>query len=56
VREASGKGRIISESSRIGRHGGKVVRIFLNGFIIEHKMKDALGREFVQKREYKIQK
>ncbi len=56
VREASGKGHIISEGTRLGRHGGTVVSIFLNGFVIEHKMVDERGKESIQRREYKIYK
>ena len=56
VREASGKGHIISEGTHIGRHGGKVSGIFNNRIIIEQKMVDSQGKAFVKRRELKIHK
>jgi Tfp pilus assembly protein PilP len=56
VREASGKGHIITEGTPIGRHGGKVAGIFSNYVVIEQKMVDFQGKELVEKREFKIHK
>ena len=56
IREASGKGHIISEGTPIGRHGGKVAGIFSNYVVIEQKVVDFQGKELFKKREFKIHK
>jgi type IV pilus assembly protein PilP len=56
VREASGKGFIISEGSGIGRYGGIVAGILNDRIIHEQKMLDYRGKELVEKREFKINK
>ena len=54
VREASGRGYIIVQGTRIGTHGGRVADVFVDRIIIKEKMKDVVGRIFFQKTEMKL--
>lgn len=54
VREASGRGHIIVQGTRIGTHGGRVAEVLNDKIIIREKMKDVLGRIFFQNTELKL--
>jgi type IV pilus assembly protein PilP len=54
VREASGRGYIIVQGTRIGTHGGRVAEVLKDRIIIKEKMKDVLGRIFFQNTEMKL--
>lgn len=54
VREASGRGYIIVQGTRIGIHGGRVAEVLKDRIIIKEKMKDVLGRIFFQNTEMKL--
>lgn len=56
VQEASGRGHVISEGTRIGTHGGRVASIRMDMVIVEEKMKDVAGRFFFHKTEFKLNK
>ena len=54
VREASGRGHIIVQGSRIGTHGGRVAEVLSDRIIIKERMKDVVGRIFFQDTEMKL--
>lgn len=56
VREASGKGHIIVQGTRIGTHGGRVVEVLNDRIIIKEKMQDVIGRIFFKNTEMKLNK
>jgi type IV pilus assembly protein PilP len=56
VREASGRGHIIVQGTRIGIHGGRVAEVLSDKIIIREKMKDVLGKIFLQNTEMKLHK
>jgi type IV pilus assembly protein PilP len=56
VREASGRGHVISEGSPIGTHRGRVAGVLKDKVIVKEKMKDLRGRLFFKETELKLNK
>lgn len=56
VREASGRGYVISKGTPIGTHGGRVAGVLQNKVIVKERMKDVSGRLFLQETELKLNK
>ena len=56
VREASGRGHVISEGTYIGTHRGRVADVLKDKVIVKEKMIDLKGRFFFQKTELKLNK
>ena len=56
VKEASGRGHVISAGSRIGIHGGRVAQVLKDRVIIKEEMIDLAGRRFFQHTEIKLNK
>jgi Tfp pilus assembly protein PilP len=56
VREASGRGHVVSKGTPIGIHRGSVADILKDRVIIKEKMKDLMGRFFFQETELKLNK
>ena len=56
VREASGRGHVISTGTPIGTHGGRVASVLKDKVIVKEKMKDPKGRIFFQETELKLNK
>ena len=54
VKEASGRGHVISTGSRIGIHGGRVAQVFKDRVIVIEEMIDVAGRLFFQHTEIKL--
>ncbi len=54
VKEASGKGYVISIGTRIGLHGGRVAQVFADKVIVKEKMKDMTGKLFYQETDLKL--
>ena len=54
VREASGRGYIIVNNMRIGRHRGRVVAILKDRVVVEEKMKDVYGEIHFQKTQLRL--
>jgi type IV pilus assembly protein PilP len=56
VREASGRGHIISEGTPIGTHRGRVDGVLKDRIIVKEKMKDLRGKFFFKETELKLNK
>jgi type IV pilus assembly protein PilP len=56
VREASGRGHVISEGTPIGIHRGRVAGVLQDKVIVKEKMKDLRGRFFFKETELKLNK
>jgi type IV pilus assembly protein PilP len=56
VREASGRGHVISEGTPIGLHRGLVTGVLKNRVIVKEKMKNRRGRFFFKETELKLNK
>ncbi len=56
VREACGRGHVISEGAPIGIHRGRVAAVLKDKVIVKEKMKDLRGRLFFQRTELKLNK
>jgi type IV pilus assembly protein PilP len=54
VREASGRGYIIVQGTRIGTHGGRVVEVLRDRIIIAEKVNDMFDRIFFQNTEMRF--
>jgi type IV pilus assembly protein PilP len=54
VREASGRGHVISKGTPIGTHGGRVAGVLKDKVIVKERMKDLRGRFFFQEKELKL--
>ena len=54
VREASGRGHVISTGTRVGTHGGWVAEVLSDRVVIKEKMKDVAGKLFLRRTELKI--
>ena len=54
VKEASGKGHVISTGTRVGTHGGWVTEVLPDRVVIKEKMKDVAGKLFFRSTELKI--
>ena len=54
VKEASGRGHVISAGSRIGIHGGRVAQVLKDRVIVKEEMIDVAGRLFFQHTEIKL--
>jgi type IV pilus assembly protein PilP len=50
VQESSGRGHIVKIDTRIGRHGGKVVKINKDRIIVQERMRDYSGKIIIKKR------
>ena len=56
VREASGRGHVISTGTPIGTHGGRVASVLKDKVIVKERMKDVTGKFFFQETELKLNK
>lgn len=56
VREASGRGHVISEGTPIGIHRGRVAGVLKDKVVVKEKMKDLRGRYFFKETELKLNK
>jgi len=56
VREASGRGHVISEGTYIGIHRGRVAGVLKDKVIVKEKMKDQKERFFFRETELKLNK
>ena len=56
VREASGRGHVISEGTLIGLHRGQVTGVLKDRVIVKEKMKNRRGRFFFKETELKLNK
>jgi len=56
VREASGRGHVISEGTPIGIHRGRVAGVLKDRVIVKEKMEDLGGRFFFKETELKLNK
>jgi type IV pilus assembly protein PilP len=56
VREASGRGHVVSKGTPIGIHGGRVAGVLKDKVIVKERMKDLRGRFFFQETELKLNK
>lgn len=56
VREASGRGHVISQGTPIGTHRGRVAGVLKDKVIVKERMKDLRGRFFFQETELKLNK
>lgn len=56
VREASGRGHVISEGTYIGIHRGRVAGVLKDRVVVKEKMKGPKGRFFFQETELKLNK
>jgi len=56
LREASGRGYVISAGTPIGTHGGRVAGVLKDKVIVKERMKDRRGRFFFQETELKLNK
>ena len=56
VREASGRGHVISEGTPIGIHRGRVAGVLKDKVIVKEKMKALRGRFFFKETELKLNK
>ena len=56
VQEASGRGYVINEGTRIRTKGGKVAAVLKDKVIVGEKMRDIKGNIFIRKTELKLKK
>ena len=56
MEDVNGKGYIIKKGMYIGKHSGKILKIFLDKIIIEEEIKDKSGNYIIQEKEIKLQK
>jgi type IV pilus assembly protein PilP len=56
IQEASGKGFVIKNGTKIGINSGKVIQILKDRIIVEEEVEDIYGNLKVQKREMTLQK
>ncbi|MEW5910029.1 MAG: pilus assembly protein PilP [Thermodesulfobacteriota bacterium] len=56
IQEASGKGFVINNGTKIGINSGKVIQILKDRIIVEEEVEDIYGNLKMQKREMTLQK
>ncbi len=56
VQEASGRGHVVTKGTYIGTHGGRVAEVLKDKVIVKEKMKDVMGKLYLQKTEMKLNK